>query len=81
MLDELDEALEFFDEHLDLTETSGNAFFEIFTLNFGVSKNWSKALFCDLTKVALSIFSRNNLQKLNVSCARLLLALSLTVYL
>ena len=39
VLDELDEDLELFDDYLDLTETSGNVFFEFFTLNFDVSKN------------------------------------------
>ena len=70
MLDELDEDLEPFDEYLDLTEPSGNVFFEYFTLNFGVSKNWSIALFCDLAREALSTLSRNDLQKFNVSWAR-----------
>ena len=69
-LDELDEALELFDEYLDLTESSGNVSFDFFTLNFGVSKNWSKVLFCDLAREALSIFSRNDLQKFNFSWAR-----------
>ena len=36
VLDELDEDLEPFDEYLDLTEPSGNVFFEFLTLNFGV---------------------------------------------
>ena len=45
-------------------------FFEIFILNFDVSKNWYIALFCHLAREALSIFSRNNLQKFNVSWAR-----------
>ena len=66
MLREVDEDLELFDEYLDLTEPSGNVFFEFFILNFGVSKNWSIALFCDLAREALSIFSRNDLQKFNV---------------
>ena len=60
MLDEQDEDLELFDEYLDLTEPSGNVFFEFFILNSG-------ALLCDLAREALSIFSGNDLQKFNVS--------------
>ena len=72
MLHELDEDLELFDEYLGLTEPSALFFFffEIFTLNFDVSKNWYIALFCHLAREALSIFSRNNLQKFNISWAR-----------
>ena len=53
MLDELNEDSEPFDEYLELTQPSGGVFFEVFTWNFGFSKNWFIALFCDLARDAL----------------------------
>ena len=45
-------------------------FFEFYIWNFGVSKNWSTALFFDLARKVLIIFSRNDLQRFDVSWAR-----------
>ena len=69
MLDKLDEDLERFDQYLDLTEPSGDGYFQILYIKFWCFKNWSIELFCDLARGVLSIFSRNDLQRLNVSWA------------
>ena len=69
VLDELEKYLEPFDEYLEITEPCGDDFLNLFHEILVFQKIGQWHYFVTLAREALSIFSRNDLQKLIVSWA------------